>query len=434
MTESSKHDAFARAEALLAAKRYEETIFLVGELRVLDARRAGQVLSRAVGGLAKQADHEWRACRFDKAIRCFETIPAEMHDSDISVALIKCRNLRSLQGEILDRLQDGPFGRNDEHVVAKVKRYLAELALEGLCDDRVQSLLDVFQSGSAKIEKRTGVYEAVNTTLFIVGSITLAITLLIGAGGAIAWAFSAHRARVDLRQAIALKQWDRALALDATNVEALLGRARAELATASADWEAALKDIGLAEQNGGSIAEIRRLRSLALARRALQAARLGRIDDAEADLATAVRAGIDEKNVAEVNEAIASAWLGRAERASQRQDLNALKQASMAAKKSPRSTKKLQELWVAQAQSCIERIDLAGFAEACHEATANGLPLAEVTSLWLAFGNAAMEKRDCAALDAAIEAAAKTNARDLDMRPLQAGSAILRSLSLARAD
>lgn len=417
---------------MVNAGQFEDSLFLNEACGDLEVASAGQVRPRAVVGLIKEANQEWQACRFDNAVQILEKILAQTPDSSIRVAQVKCQNLHRLRCEILKRLQEPTCEQDGKDVGAQVAAYLAELALESLRDDEVQSLFDAFHCRFSKAQGRAEVHRVVSSSLALVGGVTLAIGLVAGVWFVTSWRAAVQRDRAALRQAIASKNWDRALVLDPTNVQALLGRARKSMDAVPADLDAALHDIRLAEQTHKSSEEVRRLRSIVLVKRALKAAGDGRIEEAEVDLLLAEQDGVASKQIVEVNEAIATTWLARAEAAAHQQDSGKLKQASVAATKSRRNVRRIRELWCLQAEACTELTDLSGFVEACQEASRNGLSAAELASLWLAFGATALENRNSEALNAAIETLKMMGVHARELQSLKAGSIVLRSLSLAQ--
>ena len=77
--------------------------------------------------------------------------------------------------------------------------------------------------------------------LAIVGA---AVVVLIGAG---LWIRSSMRASA-IAEAVQQQKWDEVLALDTTNVAALIGRANQRLAAGTPDIDGAFEDLDVAER------------------------------------------------------------------------------------------------------------------------------------------------------------------------------------------
>lgn len=383
--------------------------------------------------LTARAEKEWQRCNFQEVIRLLSRIPEQRRSSEIRTRLVKGQNLYQLRCQVLSYLQSIELGDPAAEALPRIAAYLAEVALEGGKDHKVQSLYAALQQRANAINaavQMTSQARRWGVSIGVAGTVVLLVAVL--------WAIthsvrSRYLQQMAIRQAVAQGRWDDALRFDPVNIDALLGRARAKLAASPSDLEGAIKDLGLAERQGATIEQLNRIRSTVGCKKAIDSARRNDPNAALKELRLVQGLGADDVLIGPAREAVRAAWSRQAEQAISQSNVDLLRQACRGLEEVGAGVATLASLWNKQAMACIETVDVAGFGEACEEAFLRGLSAEDIAGLWVAFGEAALADENRPALEFALSKMPGAAGDSRALAPLQAGLLTLQARECAHA-
>ncbi|MEI6505831.1 MAG: SUMF1/EgtB/PvdO family nonheme iron enzyme [Planctomycetota bacterium] len=361
-------------------------------------------------------------CRFDEAVVLLQAVPEARRTQDVQAWINRCSHLGRLRKSalaVLDKAEAGTFGA----AVDSCREYQLALTASGIDDEE-------FTNRLAKAEAAHADEMWLRRLLFITRATAAGIVaalMLVGAG---LWIRSASRAAA-VADAIARSRWDEAIALEPDNPAALVGRASRKLQASPADIEGAFADLDLADRKGAATAVITPVRAEAHARRAAEQANADNLDRAREDLRAAARGGAADALVAPAREAIARAWLRRAEIAAAKGDAVAIRKAIDAAAAAGTDPQALLTIWRQYAEECITKLDADGLTLACNEAGKKRLTPEDNAALWIRFGNeaAALPHENAPAVRKAVDAAMAAGAAAETVAPLRARAMVFDALA-----
>ncbi|MFM8595145.1 MAG: double zinc ribbon domain-containing protein, partial [Chloroflexota bacterium] len=305
-------------DAYLAIKPADADILrLRRSLMEREEKQAAEVTSRIERALVLE-----KTGRCGEAHKLLSGIPESWRNDEIDTAIWRCEQAAAERNRAIAAIKAAEPG-GYEAAIAAAAGYRRWLTQQDAVDTEFTSLLaEVEDAQSREVSRR----KQLRLASIAVGSV-LAMVLLISMG---LWIRSTVRA-ASVAFAIKKGSWDDALKLDPANATALVGRARAKLSATPPDVNGAFSDLEQAERQPGAMAIVEPARADAHAVRAATEARAGRIDGAGEDLQVAVRGGAALSLLSLARESIAKAWLGRAERAVEKGDREAIRSATQAA-------------------------------------------------------------------------------------------------------
>jgi len=366
-----------------------------------------------------QAASLFRSGQFAEAVKILEAISESRRTGWVGDLFVRCQRAAILRAGALQALSTAAAGRYAE-AIAATTAYRKVLEEPGVADDEFTELLSNTEAAYANEERSR---RLLRTGGLVAASAAALLTIVCGG----LWIHSSQRA-ASVAEAVRTSRWEDALALAPDNADALVGRARAKLVATPADIDGAFADIERAEKGSPEQASVKATRGTAHAARAADHARSDHLAEAVQELEIAIGLDADPKSLVVTREAIATAWLVRAEEAAVKRDPTLMRIAIESAAKAGARAERLARLWRQYADSCAMRLDVNGLANACTEAESYGLAADEVANIWLRYGDEAANNRDVAAVQSACEAATKAGAASEVVSPLRTKEMILHAL------
>jgi formylglycine-generating enzyme required for sulfatase activity len=284
-----------------------------------DEKFAAEIAARL-----QQAETLEHACRFGDAAKILEAIPEQRRNEAVIESLNRCQTAATERSGVIKALAAAKPGEYAA-AIEPAGRYQELLAAAGLDDAEFNRVLDTVKAGQAADERG----RRQRRTFTIAATAVAVLALLVGSGF---WIRSSQRA-ASLATALKNAHWDDALAIDPSNADAFLGRARAKLAARPPDIEGAFEDIERAGKRPRASTVVQATRAAAHAARAADHAWGDRLAEAARELAEATGLNADEQSLAFARAEIAAAWLARAEKAASKADATGLRAACDAAMK-----------------------------------------------------------------------------------------------------
>ncbi|MEI6506232.1 MAG: formylglycine-generating enzyme family protein [Planctomycetota bacterium] len=365
-----------------------------------------------------------QACRFDEAAQLLADIPESRRSASVIAGLERVNRLGTLRKTALGALSRAASGTYGEAIEVS-RTYRKALTEYGIEDPEVTTLWTKAETAHAD-EARF------RRLLTLSGLASAAIAAAIAVVFVGLWIRSSAR-NASLAEAIARRRWEDALAIAPLNPQALVGRARQKLQTTPPEIEGAFADLEKAERQPGATVLVTPVRGEAHAVRAAAEASAERLDRAAQDLQAAIRAGVDQAILAPAKDAIAKAWLARAEKAAAKQDGSAIKTAVDAAMAAGADRTVLLGLWQGYVQSCIAKLDGKSLELACAACKNAGLSVDEA-EWWIRFGTTAARPpyESAAEVTRAVDAASAAGASAVAIAPLRAKRLLLDAVAAQR--
>ncbi|NBP80883.1 hypothetical protein EBU58_09255, partial [bacterium] len=302
-----------------------EDVGLENFLASLESRE--EKVAKEIVERVTQSDDALMRCDYKTAFESLSVIPEHRRSEDVQERLDRVEHLGIARGLFYDAIRKLPHTRNlakledvDLNQIARKGRaYLAAAAAHDIVD---QPALDWCEKLEAAVEKQQAeeaaaakAKENMRRALIAAGAVAAVVALLvIGLSIRSAWRASS------LRAALAAKQWQQALEIDPTNVEAFLGLARDSLAANPPDVEGAFENANRAADAGADAAAVSAVRGQAHAQRAMLLTEAGKLVDAAADYLQAEQFGAADSVLAAAGAAIGKAWLIRGQAAVEKGD------------------------------------------------------------------------------------------------------------------
>jgi formylglycine-generating enzyme required for sulfatase activity/serine/threonine protein kinase len=255
VSEKKWHGLPKRVKEYLELKSDDaKMIALRDRLAKRDKKNAAQVAS-----VLEKAQSLHAECKFDAAVKALEKIPQELQTEECSDLLDSCGELAQQRSKAIGALRKGLESESYEPALQRAQTYASSLETETLEDEEFQRAVKICKQSlkeQQEAEEAADRQRALMKKLAIAGAAVTAVVLLIAAG---LWIRSSMNASA-LAEAVQQQQWDEALALDTTNVPALIGRANQRLT--SGDVKGAMADldqVASLEPDNSSLASLKDL-------------------------------------------------------------------------------------------------------------------------------------------------------------------------------
>jgi serine/threonine protein kinase/formylglycine-generating enzyme required for sulfatase activity len=472
-----------KVQAALALKPgHAELTKLLDGLQVRESKVAASIQE-----ILTQADTAFKACQFAKAAALLQRVPEDRRNSEVTDLLDRCEYLAMTRAgvlagfEELSKITDLAMadGVNLTALAVQGRSYLGQIAAHSLSELLIEQWCVRCETAH---EKREAAAEEArrardNLRKLFIGTGAAAAAILLMAGGL--WVRSSWRA-ASVRAALAKADWQAALTIAPSNVEAIIGLAKEKLAAKPPDIAGAFADLDRVEKINRAAPELnlvraaahtvssiehavnRRLREaikdlemasqlvsddgllkparLALATawqaQAVEDAQADRLDDAGKALAQAARFTDDDSVLKPATDALIRAWLVRAEAIAGMNDIDALKRACDAAVKAGCKPGQLSALWITVAKRSAAAQDHDAMAAACAEGEHLGLTKEMIAGLWVDYGSKATEPphRNRQAAEAALKEAVAAGAASSSTESLRAKIALIEAHDLLSKD
>ncbi|MEY4566185.1 MAG: hypothetical protein RLY14_1155 [Planctomycetota bacterium] len=286
------HGLLAQVNQLLELKPSDAAMkSLQTQLIARDEKNAAQIKD-----LVKRAHTLINSCMFEQANKDLMRIPSELQTQEVIDLIQTCEEMLFLRQAAMIALANS---QNYATAISGASDYRVRISGQGWTDTEFQSEfskcqqgLDAQQEAEAAAERNRKLMKQ----LSMAGATVLLIAILVWTG---LWARSTIRAYL-LANAVKAERWLDVLAIDPHNARALLGRAsyqlnRRNLNLTISDVNGAVAELKRAEEIDPNLQGLNAAKLSAYTIRAELSAKSGKVDEAESDLAEAIKIGENEE-------------------------------------------------------------------------------------------------------------------------------------------